>query len=29
MLAVAQGDAWTYAGVHGYAELFQLGRLRM
>jgi len=29
MLAVSQGDAWTYAGVHGYAELFQLGRLRL
>lgn len=29
MLAVSQGDAWTYGGVHGYAELFQLGRLRL
>ena len=29
MEAVAQGDAWTYAGVHGHAEVFQLGRLRM
>lgn len=27
LLAVAHGDAWTYAGVHGYAELSQLGRL--
>ncbi|NDZ17099.1 hypothetical protein C7T35_28125 [Variovorax sp. WS11] len=29
MLAVSQRDAWTYAGVHGCAELFQLGRLRL
>ncbi|MEJ8852835.1 PIG-L deacetylase family protein [Variovorax rhizosphaerae] len=29
MHAVAQGDAWTYAGVHGYAEVFQLGRIRI
>jgi LmbE family N-acetylglucosaminyl deacetylase len=29
MLAVSQGDAWTYGGLHGYAELFQLGRLRL
>jgi LmbE family N-acetylglucosaminyl deacetylase len=29
MHAVAQGDAWTYAGVHGYAEVFQLGRVRI
>ena len=29
MASVARGDAWTYAGVHGYAEMFQLGRLRL
>lgn len=29
MVSVARGDAWTYAGVHGYAEIFQLGRLQM
>jgi LmbE family N-acetylglucosaminyl deacetylase len=29
MHAVAQGDAWTYAGVHGYAEIFQLGLIRI
>ena len=29
MYAVAQGDAWTYAGVHGHAEVFQLGRIRI
>ncbi len=29
MEAVARGDAWTYAGVHGHAEVFQLSRLRM
>lgn len=29
MQAVARGDAWTYAGLHGYAEVFQLGRLRI
>ncbi|MEJ7688022.1 MAG: PIG-L family deacetylase [Variovorax sp.] len=29
MDAVAQGDAWTYAGIHGYAEVFQLGRMRV
>lgn len=29
MEAVAQGDAWTYAGVHGHAEVFQLSRLRI
>lgn len=29
MDAVARGDAWTYAGVHGHAEVFQLGRLRI
>lgn len=29
MHAVAQGDAWTYAGVHGFAEVFQLGRIRI
>jgi LmbE family N-acetylglucosaminyl deacetylase len=29
MHAVAQGDAWTYAGVHGHAEVFQLGRIRI
>ncbi|MGI4778048.1 MAG: PIG-L deacetylase family protein [Janthinobacterium lividum] len=29
MESVARGDAWTYAGVHGYAEIFQLGRLQM
>lgn len=27
MTAVAAGDAWTYAGVHGHAEVFQAGRL--
>ena len=29
MGAVSKGDAWTYAGVHGFAEVFQLGRLVM
>ena len=29
MEAVARGDAWTYAGVHGHAEVFQLSRLRI
>lgn len=27
MEAVARGDAWTYGGVHGFAEVFQAGRL--
>ncbi|RZL58560.1 MAG: hypothetical protein EOP70_00030 [Variovorax sp.] len=29
MESVARGDAWTYGGVHGHAEMFQLGRLRI
>lgn len=25
--SIARGDAWTYGGLHGYAEVFQVGRL--
>jgi hypothetical protein len=27
LLATAAGDAWTYGGYHGYAEVFQVSRL--
>lgn len=29
MASVAKGDAWQYAGVHGWAEVFQAGRIML